>query len=593
MKTRTGKVAVVLAVWFALGAGGRAAFADEPIPSEKRIPKNVLAYVSLRNVTEFKAQWPKTLFGQLERDESLADFRAEVERQFADAAKTIEDQLGMTFSDLLAIPHGEIAAAVMLGQGGKYSAVAFLGFGDREEAVQKLLTKATEAFENDGAKRNEEEVEETKVVVFQKTNEEGDQKPQDAGAWFVKDSFLVVGTDLGALKNVLTRWDGKHERVLAENDVYRYIVDKCRDENADQLPLLTWFVDPVAMVQSAAANPQQGLGQMAMVIGMIPALGFDKFRGVGGTFDLGHGEFDTVSRTLVYLDRPAKGVINLVQFDAGAQAPPKWLSSDWAGYTSVNWNVAKAYSAAEGLIDMFQSPGATAQLLQKLADDEHSGGIHLKKDVLDQLTGTIHIAEDDGGGKEDAEGGFLVAAELKNVAAFRATLAKLAHIPGLKINEREFQGETLYEIAIGGGDDDEEGGDGGQPTRFGYAVAEKHLMVASDVRLLERVMRGIGDRETLADSAAFKRIARKFPDQTASISFSRQDTQFKRIYEALRTGQAEQAGALAGAAFVPFDFSKLPNFDVLKKYLPASGGFMENIERGLKITSFSLRNDAD
>jgi hypothetical protein len=593
MQSRTGKVAVVLAVWLAMAAGSRAVAAAEPIPCEKRLPKNVLAYVSLRNVADFKAQWSKTLFGQLERDEALADFRAEVERQFAEAAKTLEDRFDMTFSDLLAIPHGEIAAAAMLGQGGKISAVAFLDYGDREEAVQKLLAKAAEAFENDGAKRSEEDVEETKVVVFQKASEAGDQKPHDAGAYFLKDSFLVLGTDVGALKNVLTRWDGKHERVLAENDVFRYIVDKCRDENAEHLPQLTWFVDPVAMVQAMAANPQQGLGQMALVVGMIPALGFDKFRGAGGTFDLAHGDFDMVSRTLVYLDRPAKGVINLVQFDAGAQAPPKWLSADWAGYTSVNWNVAKAYAAAEGLIDMFQSPGATAQMLQALADDEHSGGIHLKKDILDQLTGTFHIAEDDGGGKADAEGGFLVAAELKNAAAFRATLAKLARIPGLKINEREFQGETLYEVAFGGGGDDDEDAGESKPTHFGFAIAEKHLMVASDVRLLERVMRGIGDHETLADSAAFKRIARKFPDQTASISFSRQDAQFRRVYEALRAGQAEQVEALAGGVFRAFDFSKLPHFDALKKYLPASGGFMESDDRGLRITSFSLRNETD
>ncbi|MGE5194392.1 MAG: hypothetical protein ACM3U2_18035 [Deltaproteobacteria bacterium] len=593
MKTRTGKVSVVLAVWFAVAASGQAVIADEPIPCEKRLPKSVLAYVSLRNVADFKTQWSKTLFGQLERDDALADFRAEVERQFADAAKTLEDNLGMSFSDLLAIPHGEIAAAAMLGQGGRISAVAFLDFGDREEAMQKLLAKAAEALENDGAKRSEEEVEETKVVVFQRANEEGDQKPRDAGAWFLKDSFLVLGTDLAALKNVLTRWDGKQERVLAENDVFRYVVDRCRDENADHLPQLTWFVDPVAMVQSVAANPQQGLRQMALVVGMIPALGIDKFRGVGGTFDLADGDYDTVSRTLVYLDRPAKGVINLVQFDSGAQAPPKWLSADWSGFTSVNWNVAKAYAAAEGLIDMFQSPGATAQMLQALADDEHSGGIHLKKDVLDQLTGTFHIAEDDGGGKAGAEGGFLVAAELRNVAAFRATLTKLARIPGMKINEREFQGETLYEVAMGGGGEDDEDAGESKPTHFGFAIAEKHLMVASDVRLLERVMRGIGDRETLADSAAFKRISRKFPDQTASISFSRQDTQFKRIYEALRTGQAEQAGALVGGAFGAFDFSKLPDFDALKKYLPASGGFMERDERGLKLTSFSLRNESD
>jgi hypothetical protein len=428
--------------------------------------------------------------------------------------------------------------------------------------------------------------------VFQKTPAEGDQKPEDAAAYFLKDSVLVVGTDQAVLKTVLTRWDGKHERVLAENDVYRYIVDKCRDENADALPQLVWFVDPVAIVQGAVANPQQGFAQMAMVAGVIPALGFDKFRGMGGTFDLAHGDFDMVSRTLVYLDRPAKGVVNLVQFDPAAQAPPKWLSSEWMGYTSINWNIAKAYTAAEGLYDMFQSPGALAQTIQSLAENEHLGGIHLKKDVLDQLTGTIHWARDDWGEKAGSTEGFLVAAELKNVAAFRATLSKLARLPGLKVDEREFQGETLYELSIGlgGGDEDDDGGDAGTPSRYGIAVAEKHLMVASDVRLLERVMRGIGDRETLADSASFKRVARRFPDQTSMVSFSRQDVQFKQIYELLQAGRA---GLLADSPLATFDFSKLPDLDSLKKYMPASGGYMERDERGLKFTSFSLRNEAN
>src|SRR5262249_54984347 len=155
--------------------------------------------------------------------------------------------------------------------------------------------------------------------------------------------------------------------------------------------------------------------------------------------------------------------------------------------------------------------------------------IHLKKDVLDQLTGTIHLAEDDGGAREGADGGYFVAAELKNAGAFRATLAKAVRIPGLKIDEREFQGETIYEIATGGGDEDE-GGEGGAGLHIGFTVSAGHLMVASDVRLLERVLRGVGDGETLADSAAYKRIAHKFPGQTALINFSRQDTQFRRLY---------------------------------------------------------------
>jgi hypothetical protein len=587
---RTGKISVILAAWLSIATANHVTFAEDSVPCEKRLPKNVLGYVSLRNISDFKTQWAKTVFGQLERDEVLADFRGEIEKQFAEASRQLEELVGLSLADLLSIPHGEIAAAAMLGPAGKISGVLFLEFGEREEAVQKLLAKAAEAFENDGARRSEEEVEETKVIVFRKANEEGDRKPHDAGAYFLKDSILVLGTDLGALKNVLARWDGKHDRVLSENEVFRYIVDKCHDDNADHLPLVTWFIDPVPLVQNIMANPQQGLGQMAMVAGAIPAMGFDKFRGMGGTFDLARGDYDMVTRSLFYLDRPAKGVVNLVQFEAGAQTPPKWLSADWSGYSTIHWNIAKAYTAAEGLIDMFLSPGATAQQLQSLADGDRLGGIHLKKDVLDQLTGTFHLADDDAGGKVGAPVGYLVAAELKNVAVFRATLAKLLGLPGLKVDEREFQGETLYQIATGGGGEDDEDAGNARPTHVGFAIAEKHLMVTTDIRLLERVLRGVGGAETLAESAAFRRISRKYPDQTSAVSFSRRDSQFKQIYELLQLGRA---GMLTGGPFDAFDFSKLPDLEALNKYMPPSGGFMERDERGVKFTSFSLRNDAE
>jgi hypothetical protein len=582
-----------MALLTVMGAFARSASSDEQVPCDRRLPRNVLAFVSLRNVTDFKVQWSKTLFGQLERDPALADFRADVEKQLAEVSQHVEDQIGLSLSELVAIPHGEIAAAVVLGQAGKIAVVLFLDFGDHEEAVQKLLSKAADAFENEGAKRSEEEIEDTQVVVYKRADEDG-QKLHETGSYFLKDSFLVTASDHTVLSAVLSRWDGKHDRVLADNEVYRYIVEKCSDDNSDSRPQLVWFIDPVAAVQAAIASQPEAAPQAAMVVGVIPMLGIDKFRGIGGTFDMAQGDFDTVSRTLVYLDRPAKGVVNMLQFEAGPQAPPKWVSADWSGYTGGNWNVAKAWSAAEGLVDMFQGPGWLANYIQGLADNKLLGGLHLKKDLIDQLTGTVHIVEDDGESTGGSAEGFLVAVDVKNGAAFRTTLGKIVQIGGLKFEEREFQGETIYEFTMPGGaaaggeededDDDDESGGG----TYGLAVVGQQFLVTSNVRLLERVLRG-GNRETLAETAEYRNIARYFPTQTSLISFSRKDSQLRQIYELLQTGGA----GLPTGPLPEFDFSKLPELDALKKYMPASGGFMQNEERGLKFTNFSLRREAE
>ncbi len=584
--------AMLLAVGITVLATGRTGFADESVPSdrvpsERRLPKNVVAYVSLRDVADFKVQWSKTLFGQMVYDDAVADFRADVVKHFTEVSEQVESQLGIGLSDLLSIPHGEIAAAGVVLPGGKLSGVLFLDFGDRQEAVQKLIDKASESLD-ENKKRAEEEVDDTKIISYAAEEGEGGKKPQAAVAYFMKDSFLVVGTHVAALKEVLTRWDGKHDNTLADNDTYRYILDKCRDEASDVRPQVVWFVDAVALVQSVVASQPQLAGPAAMAMGMIPVVGLDKFKGVGGTLDMARGEYDTVSRTLIVLDRANQGIGNMFQFDTAAMAPPKWLSSDWSGYMAINWNAGKAYTAVEVLVDMFQGPGTLANLVQSLADNPGAGGIHLKKDVLDQLTGMLHIVQDDGaaGGKSTAEG-ILLGIQIKNAAAARATLAKVAGIPGVRITEREFQGETLYEMETAAGDDDDDDDD--DSSKMGFAVTEGHVMIATDVRLLERVLRGVGDRELLADSAAYKHIARKFPAKTCSIGYNRQDTQLKAAIDALKSGQLT---ALTGAAEV-FDFSKLPDFDMLKKYLPPTGSYMEQDARGLKITSFSLRNDIE
>ena len=597
MKKRNKTWAWLSAIGFAVLAMGQGAFADEPIPSERRLPKNVVAYLSLRDVAEFKSQWSKTLFGQMVDDDALADFRADLLKHFNEASEKIESQLGLGLSDLLSIPHGEIAAAGLVLPGGKLSGVLFLDFGDRQETVQKLIDKASESL-SENHKRTEEEVDDTKIIAYQAEGEEG-KKPQAAAAYFMKDSFLVIGTHVAALKEVLKRWDGRHDQTLADNETYHYILDKCRDETSDARPQFVWYLNPVTLAQSAVASLPQLPAQVGMAMGVIPIIGLDKFKGAGGTLDMAHGEFDTVSRTLIVLDRSNQGIVNAFQFDTAAMTPPKWLSSDWSGYMAINWNAAKAYSTVETLVDMLVGPGTLGNQVQNLADNQ-LGGIHLKKDVTDQLTGMFHIIEDDGasGGKSAAEG-ILYAIQIKNAAAARATLAKLAGLPGVKITEREFQGETLYEMETAGGDDDDddEAGSG----KMGLVVTEGNVMIATDVRLLERVLRGVGDRETLADSAAYKHIARKFPAKTNSIGYNRQDTQLKDITDAMKSGQLNvYLTALTGGFdffglfdFSSVDFSKLPDFDSLKKYMPPSGSFMEQDARGLKITSFSLRSESD
>lgn len=583
MAIRTRIRGTMLTAAFMVLALARAGLAEEAILSDKRLPKNVVAYLSVKNVAEFKTHWAKTLFGQMLADDSLADFRGDVVKHFEEASQDVREHVGLGLSDLFSIPQGEVAVAGVVLPDGKMAGVLLLDFGDQGESLHKLIEKATEAIEKNDVTRSEEEIDDTKVISYRPKEGDGNDKPGSVAAYFVKDTILVIGSDPAALKDVLTRWDGKHDATLSDNETYQYIVDKCRAEGSETRPQATWFVDPVALFQALSAAHPEALGQAAGVLGLFPMLGLDKFKGVGGTLDMGQGEFDTVSRTLVMLERSPQGIGNLFQFDLAAQSPPKWLSADWTSYMVINWNAGKAYSTVESFTDMFLGPGALAAQVQQLADNPATGNIHVKKDVIDQLAGPIHVVTLDAEVGGNAAGGNLFAVQIKKAAAVRSTLTKIAGLGLAKFHEREFQGETLFEVEVPNPVAEEEG----EPNKMGIAVAEGHLLVATDVRLLERVLRGVGDAETLADSAAYKRIARRFPSKTAFISYSRQDTQVKALFDALKSGGAMLPGV------DKFDFTKLPDADVLKKYLPPTGSYMEHDPKGLKITTFSLRNDSE
>src|SRR5262249_12681226 len=149
--------------------------------------------------------------------DSLRDFRSDLEKSFEALSRQIEDEFGLSAAELFAIPHGEVALAVVPLPEDRIGGVLFLDFGDRKDSVEKLLDKAAEALDRQHARRTEDEIDETRIVTYQidddaANDEDSDELPSwlRSFGYFLKDSFLVLGTDAAVLKEVLSRWDGKH-----------------------------------------------------------------------------------------------------------------------------------------------------------------------------------------------------------------------------------------------------------------------------------------------------------------------------------------------------------------------------------------------
>jgi Protein of unknown function (DUF3352) len=394
--------------------------------------------------------------------------------------------------------------------------------------------------------------------------------PYKSISYFNDESYLAFGSDPEALKEVLDRWEGDSDNTLAANDSFKLIMDRCREESGEAG--LKFFVNPIGLVQAGLSMAQTYQPQVGMAAPFLPMLGFDKLKGWGGATYMGTGDFDAVSKSYVLAD--SVGVIKVFQFPATELAPPKWVSASASMYFGGNWNVGGAYQAIEGLVDMFQGRGALNRMMDQVAGSEI--GIHPKKDFLDLLDGRFHVVGGEGSKEEDeaVANTFFVALAVKEAVNAKKLLSKIAAMEGASFESRDFNGETIYEIEIPQGDQ-----------TMSMAVAEGQLVITNDTAMLEGMLRSeTAGTASLAESAAYKQIAKHFPAKASMITFQKSDNQFKQMYDLVKS--AENQDFLDG-----IDLGKLPPFEVLQKYLRANGSYTVPDKEGALTIGFQLKEE--
>ena len=548
---------------------------DEAVSTDRLLPREVAVYVSVPDVEELKARWAKTAMGALTQDSTFEPFQQEIMKALEGVSGKLEEKLGVSLKALLQIPSGEFAFAVLTPPGKKPSAVMFLDFGDNEKTVDSLLEKAEKALEDNGAESEDEEIDGTKITTW--TFKGGSPQQPNKLVYFIKDTMIVISSDLSTAKGVLTRWDGKHSDTFADNDNYNLVLEKCQTD--DEGGLFVWYINPMALVQAgiqqaAAQNPQ-----VAIIAGaFLEPLGLFSLKAIGGSADMGTEQFDSVTKTFLVIEQPTKGIMNLFQFPAVEQKPPKWVSSNASAWFSVNWDISEAYQAANALFAMIPnaSPGGLDDLVDNLAEQEPR--VHLKKDIIDSLSGRIQVVVEPAKKKGDEKGQdrVVVAIALKDAKKFQATLTKITKTPGFPGKTREFKGSTIIEFEV----PDLSGGL--EPKMAGLAIGKDQLMFSNDVTAVESMLRGDTDGDALVDSAEYKAIAEHIPAKSSIASFSRSDSQMEALWEMAKGGQA--------GLFLPMiDFEKLPSFDSVKKYLTPNGGYAVPEKKGVLFVSFGTK----
>lgn len=557
--------------------------ADTKVLSNQILPKDTYFYMSVPSVEEMKATFQESSAGRMWEDPALEEFKAEMNTAFAgevaDSFSKIHDAIGLTVEELMAIPTGEATVAISKSSN-KLGVILFLDYGSHESEVRSLLEKASGALNNvNDLESSDIEHDGTELTMYKITNEISKKTPlaKEFG-WFLKDERLVISNSSALMKSTLDNWQGDSEKSLVHNDVYAYIMEKC--ESSPGSGLMTTYVDPVglftALVETGSLG-QQGM-VASMAIGSFQAFGINQLKGFGSSGEMGGEEFEGVSRAFLYCEQPLQGAMQVFQLDTVDVVPPSWVKDNVSAWAATKWKAGEAYAAVETLVDMFQGAGAFEGMIDGLANQ--APGIHIKNDIIDQLDGKLQlvIAPADRASKAQTDD-MLIVVGLKDNEKVADMLNKITSEPGFPGETREINGATVYEIEPPTGQ------------KIAFTVANSQLLVSIGGNQLEQALRDNDDLRPLSESDDFKEVSEHFQEGALAVTFSRPALQYRRMYDMVRDGDAAENFPGMEDLFSKIDFSKLPSFDVIEKYMAPTGGFWVGDENGVLMETFSLKGE--
>ena len=549
--------------------------------SDQILPQDTYLYLSFPNITQMKAHMESSSMGQLWEDPALDEFKAELHNAFdsdlQEGLMQVQEAIGMSAEELMQIPNGEMTIAVCGGPSNTMGVVLFLDFGDRESQVGDLVERAAAAMGNvPQLVREDESFDGTDLTMFRVQYNGPTPTPlaKEFG-WFMKDERLVFANRIELLESVLSNWDGESSESFASNEQYSYIMSKC--QSGDRTALTTLYMDPIGLfkklVQTGSLGQQATMGA-GMAVGFLPTLGLDQMKAFGSVSEAGQGPFEAISRGVFYADQPPMNVMEIFQLDSTDPTPPDWVKDNVTAYISTKWKIGEAFSAVENLVDMFSGPGTFADRLNQIADRDP--GIHIKHDIVEQMTGDIKVIRAPGEGAGYGGDQVLFALGVRDDEGAGAVLSKIANAAGM--DSRDFRGSEIFEV------------EGPDNQSVKLTISQGRMLLCIGGPLLEQVLLNDSDMKPLSASEDFRRIAEHFPASALSVQFSRPAEQYRGLYEMLRSGEAADQFPGMDEIFAKLDFTTLPPYEAVSKYIKPSGGFTKEDENGMYMEAFQLKD---
>lgn len=616
-KAKRASTRLALVGWLGLlGSAILGAPALAAAPPERVLPDSTIFLFKINDAKQLREAFRGSHYGQLWHDPAMKDFREDLTQKLEESARPLKEKIGVSLTEMVELPEGPVSLAVLSRDDPKLP-VAFVVMADaggNKDKMAEVMDKAMKQADQAGAKISQEMFNGQTIHILRESPEEkakkeaqkkegdDDDDPEIGVAWTQADSVFYItvaseGGEVDVIKDLTAHKEGR-DNALAGNEFYGRIQAKLQSDKSQ----VVWFLDIVRVIKLALkASAKGNEGQMQQNEVYVQTFGIDGLKAAGGSFGFSSGRFDSLSKTFILAPKPVQGLLKIFSFPPIHIRPEPWVPAGVAEYRSFSWNLDHAYDAIEGLVNQFQ-PGVLKLIEQQLAGPNGGAPLSFKKDIFGPLGNRLTLISDfKKPVKEDSQR-YLLSVALDNAKAFQESLNRIFEIAQGAPKKREFQGVTIYDVDMPQVPNPQAPGAPPIEGQLSFAVAKDSFFVTTDTALLEQVLRPGGGG--LEENAAFQSVVKEMPERVSGMSFIRPEESARLLYDLIKSGQYEKAlqqmmGANARgprAGQVPdlgksIPNEKLPDFDVIAKYLTPAGSYSLMDDDGFTITGFTLKRE--
>lgn len=558
------------------------------------LPEDTLFYIRISNISETYEKFQETGIARMFLDPQIKPLVDQLYGEALSAFTVVEDEIGLSLSDILSIPQGELCLAVIAQSQGQPEVVAYLDVGDSMDKLNKLVDRALEEMKKNGGNYVSDTYRETEILTV---------SPRGIGRAIKlirRDETILLASSEAAAKQILDAWDDRDEErtKLSGNRKFTTVMKRCVGTK-DERPQITWFVDPIRTVRTVTRG---NLGA-AVALSMLDPLGLEDLEAIGGSIILSTEEFDSIAHFHVMMKQPREAILKMIALKKVDTTPESWIPKDASSYVTLQWEFEQTFTELASLYDLIRlEEGAFRNLVRSRTAEPL--GMDIEQDLIPELSGRITMfTRVERPARLNSQ---VTAANIhfKDANAAKRILDKLVKKFPNAFERQSYGAHPYYRIAAAG-----RGQDALDPNLFRRSTPvvcqiENCIMITDSEKLIEKCFQAKGGAsESLADDLEYKLVISRLGRQPGGanpsmIAFSRPEEQFRALYELATAESTRNQLSLAGENnpfFGRLDSAltenPLPPFSQLAKYLAPSGGIVTNEATGIHYIAFGMKRE--